>query len=52
MDELLQRLQDGVVTLVDVRPPDEFAQGHLPGAVNTPWTNWKRACRNCRSAGR
>jgi rhodanese-related sulfurtransferase len=26
---------DGVV-LLDVRPPDEFALGHLPGAVNIP----------------
>lgn len=32
--ELLDRLKAGVVTVLDVRPKDEFALGHLPGAVN------------------
>jgi len=35
-DELLQRLHAGAVTVLDVRPPDEFGLGHLPGAVNIP----------------
>lgn len=35
-DELLARMSHGRVTLLDVRPEDEFAQGHLPGAVNIP----------------
>lgn len=34
--ELLQRARSGQVTVVDVRPADEFAAGHLPGAVNLP----------------
>jgi len=34
--ELLTRARDGLVTVLDVRPPEEFAQGHLPGAVNLP----------------
>lgn len=34
--ELRQRLQEGGMTLLDVRPPEEFAQGHLPGAINIP----------------
>jgi rhodanese-related sulfurtransferase/DNA-binding transcriptional ArsR family regulator len=34
--ELLQRLRAGAVTALDVRPPEEFAAGHLPGAVNIP----------------
>lgn len=34
--ELLQRLRDGSVTLLDVRPEDEFDLGHLPGALNIP----------------
>ncbi|HYW91482.1 MAG TPA: metalloregulator ArsR/SmtB family transcription factor [Gammaproteobacteria bacterium] len=34
--ELLSRMRDGLVTLLDVRPSDEFATGHLPGAVNIP----------------
>jgi rhodanese-related sulfurtransferase len=32
--ELLEQLRAGAVTVLDVRPPDEFALGHLPGAVN------------------
>jgi ArsR family transcriptional regulator len=34
--QLLDRLRAGEVTLLDVRPEDEFARGHLPGAVNVP----------------
>jgi ArsR family transcriptional regulator len=32
--ELLERTRDGLVTVLDVRPADEFAAGHLPGALN------------------
>jgi rhodanese-related sulfurtransferase/DNA-binding transcriptional ArsR family regulator len=32
--ELLERCRAGTVTVLDVRPEDEFALGHLPGAVN------------------
>ena len=35
-DELLARARDGLVTVIDVRPPQEFAQGHLVGALNVP----------------
>ena len=35
-DELLERAKQGLVTVLDVRPPEEFAAGHLPGAVNIP----------------
>jgi ArsR family transcriptional regulator len=34
--ELLKRSRAGAVTILDVRPADEFALGHLPGAVNIP----------------
>ncbi|HEY7245207.1 MAG TPA: metalloregulator ArsR/SmtB family transcription factor [Xanthobacteraceae bacterium] len=33
---LLERLREGTVTVLDVRPQDEFALGHLPGAANIP----------------
>lgn len=33
---LASRLQDGFVTLIDVRPEDEYTAGHLPGALNIP----------------
>lgn len=32
--ELLERLRAGLVTVPDVRPKDEYALGHLPGAIN------------------
>ncbi len=35
-EELISRLRDGLVTVLDVRPEDEFALGHLPGALNIP----------------
>ena len=34
--DLLARARDGLVTVLDVRPAEEFAQGHLPGALNIP----------------
>lgn len=34
--ELLERARDGLVTVLDVRPPEEFAAGHVAGAVNIP----------------
>jgi rhodanese-related sulfurtransferase len=34
--ELLERAKKGLVTVLDVRPAEEFAAGHLPGAVNIP----------------
>jgi len=36
MTELLARAQQGLVTVLDVRPPDEYKSGHLPGAINIP----------------
>lgn len=35
-DELHGRLRGGLVTILDVRPEDEFAEAHLPGALNVP----------------
>jgi rhodanese-related sulfurtransferase len=34
--ELLARVRKGLVTVLDVRPPEEYAAGHLPGAINIP----------------
>lgn len=34
--ELLQRVRNGLATVIDVRPPEEFAHGHIPGALNIP----------------
>lgn len=35
-DELLRRLEAGDVTVVDVRPGEEYTAGHIPGAVSIP----------------
>ena len=40
--ELLDRLRAGAVTVLDVRPGDEFHQGHLPGALNIPLAQLER----------
>ncbi len=34
--ELRRRVRAGDVTLIDVRPPEEYAAGHLPGAISVP----------------
>jgi rhodanese-related sulfurtransferase len=34
--DLLERVRDGLATVIDVRPSEEFAQGHIPGALNIP----------------
>ena len=33
-DDLIDRMRTGSVTLLDVRPKDEFRAGHIPGALN------------------
>jgi rhodanese-related sulfurtransferase/DNA-binding transcriptional ArsR family regulator len=43
--ELARRLKDGLVTVLDVRPEDEFAAGHLPQAVNIPLRELSRRLR-------
>ena len=40
--ELTERLRDGLVTVLDVRPEDEFAEAHLPGAVNIPLSQLRK----------
>jgi len=34
--DVLKRLKHGLVTVLDVRPEEEYAAGHLPGAINVP----------------
>jgi rhodanese-related sulfurtransferase/DNA-binding transcriptional ArsR family regulator len=35
-EELLKRSRAGAITILDVRPEDEFMLGHLPNAINIP----------------
>jgi rhodanese-related sulfurtransferase len=41
-DELLARVRQGAVTLIDLRPESEYRQGHLPGARSVPAAELKR----------
>jgi ArsR family transcriptional regulator len=40
--ELQRRMRQGLVTVLDVRPEDEYDLGHLPGARNVPLSQIKR----------
>lgn len=40
--ELLSRMKKGLVQVLDVRPEDEFALGHVPGAINIPLDQLKK----------
>lgn len=35
-DELLQRVREGQAAVLDVRPSQEYAHGHIPGAISIP----------------
>jgi len=35
-EQLLAKVREGAVTVLDVRPPEEFRAGHLPGAISVP----------------
>jgi len=35
-DALLKRVRDGAVTVLDVRPSEEYKAGHIPGAISIP----------------
>jgi rhodanese-related sulfurtransferase/DNA-binding transcriptional ArsR family regulator len=34
--EVLARVRRGLITVLDVRPAEEYAAGHVPGAINVP----------------
>ncbi|MGH7619882.1 MAG: ArsR/SmtB family transcription factor [Gemmatimonadaceae bacterium] len=43
--ELRQLMREGDVTVVDVRPSEEFDAGHIPGALSVPVPELKRRLR-------
>jgi len=43
--ELRRLMKAGRITVVDVRPGDEFNAGHIPGAVSIPLADLKRRAR-------
>ena len=60
--ELKRGLADGSILLVDVREPNEYAAGHIPGAILNPLQRFnpaalpqeagKRVVLSCRSGVR
>jgi rhodanese-related sulfurtransferase/DNA-binding HxlR family transcriptional regulator len=42
---LLERVRKGLVTVLDVRPSEEFESGHVPGAINIPLEALERRIR-------
>ena len=43
--ELRKLVRDGDVTVIDVRPADEYEAGHIPGALSIPVSELKRRLR-------
>lgn len=41
-ETLLERVGSGMVAVLDVRPPEEYRAGHLPGAVSIPLAELRR----------
>jgi len=41
-EQLLARVRNGAVTVLDVRPPEEYLAGHLPGALSVPMAELER----------
>jgi rhodanese-related sulfurtransferase/predicted transcriptional regulator len=44
--ELLERVRDGLVTVLDVRPPEEYAAGHIAGAENVQLSELEQYLEN------
>jgi rhodanese-related sulfurtransferase len=45
-DDLLTRVVEGGVTVLDVRPTDEYMAGHIPGALSVPLDRLKEILAN------
>jgi len=41
-ERLLRRVRTGAVIVLDVRPSEEFAAGHIPGAISVPLRDLER----------
>ncbi len=62
LEEVKRGLADGSIALVDVREPNEWAEGHIAGAILNPLSTFdpaalpriagKRVVLQCRSGGR
>ena len=50
--EALERRDRGEAVLVDVRSPDAYAEGHIPGALNIPASEIEGQAVAIRKMGR
>jgi len=48
-EEILARLQDRALAIVNVMPPDSFKAGHIPGSINLPVANVNTRARQLLS---
>ncbi|MDO9496355.1 MAG: metalloregulator ArsR/SmtB family transcription factor [Nocardioides sp.] len=46
--DLIELLEDGSAAVLDVRPPEEYAAGHIPGARNLPFGELSGAVEELR----
>jgi rhodanese-related sulfurtransferase len=47
-EELAQAITEGIsLVIVDVRSPQQFRDGHLPGAINIPLSELERRASEC-----
>ena len=44
--ELLKQVRKGLVTVIDLRPVEEYAAGHVPGAINIPLPELQKRLRD------
>jgi rhodanese-related sulfurtransferase len=47
-DELVRRIRAGEVTLIDVRPREEYVAGHIPGALSMPLSDLPKRLKQLR----
>ncbi len=46
MEELQSKIKKNEITIIDVRPKEEYINGHLPGAVSVPMSELKSKIKN------
>jgi rhodanese-related sulfurtransferase/DNA-binding transcriptional ArsR family regulator len=47
-EELVRRVRAGDVTVIDVRPREEYVAGHIPGAISVPLADLPKRLRDLR----
>jgi rhodanese-related sulfurtransferase/DNA-binding transcriptional ArsR family regulator len=47
-EELARRVRAGEVTVIDVRPREEYVAGHIPGAISVPLADLPKRLRDLR----